>query len=66
MDDDGDGKIDYSINEGVASKNGDPGCTNLMDDSEKIDGSVHVNYNGLYNEGEITGDASSTETTYNG
>jgi len=66
LDDDGDGKIDYSINEGVASKNGDPGCTNLMDDSEKIDGSVHVNYNGLYNEGEITGDASSTETTYNG
>ena len=35
LDDDGDGKIDYSINEGVTSKNGDPGCTNLMDDSEE-------------------------------
>ncbi len=33
---------------------------------EKIEGTVHVNHNGLYNEGEITGDASSTETTYNG
>jgi hypothetical protein len=31
---------------------------------EKISGSVHVNNNGVYNEGEITGDASSTESTY--
>ncbi len=31
---------------------------------EKIDGSIHVNSSGIYNEGEITGDASSTEQTY--
>lgn len=31
---------------------------------EKIDGTVHVNGSGMYNEGEITGDASSTESTY--
>lgn len=33
---------------------------------EKITGSLFVNRNGLYNEGEVTGDALSTETTYNG
>lgn len=33
---------------------------------EKIEGTVHVNGSGLYNQGEITGDASSTEKTYNG
>jgi type II secretory pathway pseudopilin PulG len=33
-------------------------------DGEKINGSVHVNNSGLYNEGEIVGDASSTEKTY--
>lgn len=32
--------------------------------SEKVTGSVHVNYNGMFIDGEITGDASSTETTY--
>lgn len=37
-----------------------------LGEGEKVDGSVHVNNNGMYNEGEITGDASSTETTYNG
>lgn len=31
---------------------------------EKVTGSVHVNDNGLYNQGEITGDASSTEPNY--
>jgi len=35
-------------------------------ENEKVHGTVHVNNNGMYNEGEITGDASSTETTYNG
>jgi len=35
-------------------------------DGEKITGNVHVNNNGIYNEGEITGDASSTEERYNG
>lgn len=33
---------------------------------EKVTGSVFVNGSGMYNEGEITGDAYSTETTYNG
>ncbi|MCL5410269.1 MAG: hypothetical protein M1324_00220 [Patescibacteria group bacterium] len=32
--------------------------------NEKITGTVHVNGSGMYNEGEITGDASSTESTY--
>ena len=31
---------------------------------EKITGTVHINHSGVYNEGEITGDASSTETTF--
>ena len=31
---------------------------------EKITGTVHVNDSGMYNEGEVTGDASSTESTY--
>lgn len=31
---------------------------------EKIDGSVFVNHSGLKNEGEITGDVKSTESTY--
>lgn len=31
---------------------------------EKITGTVHINNNGVWNEGEITGDASSTETTF--
>ncbi|MEI6498640.1 MAG: hypothetical protein WCO23_01630 [bacterium] len=31
---------------------------------EKINGSVHVNNNGLYNEGEIVGEATSTEAEY--
>lgn len=31
---------------------------------EIVDGSIHVNNNGMYNEGEVTGDASSTETAY--
>jgi len=35
-------------------------------EGESVDGTVHVNNNGMYNEGEITGDASSTETTYDG
>jgi len=34
--------------------------------TEKVEGTVHVNNNGMYNQGEITGDASSTETTYSG
>jgi len=33
---------------------------------EKITGTVHVNGSGMYNQGEITGDASSTELTYSG
>lgn len=33
---------------------------------EKVTGNVFVQYSGCYNEGEITGDAYSTETTYNG
>ncbi|MFA4996108.1 MAG: hypothetical protein WC536_03130 [Patescibacteria group bacterium] len=33
--------------------------------SERITGTVHVNDSGIYNQGEITGDASSTESTYN-
>ncbi len=37
-----------------------------VDKDKKIDGTVHVNDGGLYNEGEITGDASSTELTYAG
>lgn len=32
---------------------------------EKITGTVHVNDSGMYNQGEVTGDASSTESTYN-
>jgi hypothetical protein len=32
---------------------------------EKITGTVHVNDSGMYNEGEVTGDASSTELEYN-
>jgi hypothetical protein len=35
-------------------------------EGEKITGSLFVNGSGLYNEGEITGDALSTEATYNG
>ena len=35
-------------------------------DGEKITGTVHVNGSGMYNEGEITDDASSTEVEYNG
>ena len=33
---------------------------------EKIEGTVHVNGSGMYNDGEVTNDASSTEETYNG
>lgn len=32
--------------------------------NEKITGTLHINNSGVYNEGEITGDASSTESTY--
>ena len=32
---------------------------------EKITGTAHVNDSGIYNQGEITGDASSTELTFN-
>lgn len=31
---------------------------------EKINGAVHINNDGVYNEGEITGDASSTESEF--
>ena len=33
---------------------------------EKITGNVHIDGSGVYNEGEVTGDASSTEETYTG
>ena len=33
---------------------------------EKINGNVHVNNSGIYNEGQITGDVSSTEESYSG
>lgn len=32
--------------------------------NEKVDGSVHVNDSGMYNQGIVTGDASSTESSY--